>query len=209
VIPVNRRRETSDFPLKSHAYWLTEPAMIRQTPRATSFLWLLFCLAAGACAPAPDTDRLAAQWVLKTGGYVQLDCQGHSVRIEPAQKLPKSAFSVRSIGWDIYPGDRNTNVSDADLQRLTELADLRELDLWSAQITDEGAKLLSRLANLRRLQLSQTQISDAGLEQLRSLTHLTELGLIETRVTPAGIRRFQRERPECKLVFQASTGSGP
>lgn len=140
--------------------------------------------------------------MLATGGRVGIVSEGQQQQVDATGSLPSGQFVVQSIEWDIYPGDQNTHVADADLSRLASLAELQQLDLWSAQITDQGLVALLPLKKLRRLQLSQTRVTDAGLSTLSALPNLTELGLVGTQVTSDGVRRFQRAHPDCKVIVQ-------
>ena len=50
---------------------------------------------------------------------------------------------------------------------------------------------MSDLSNLRRLQLSNTSISDAGLAKLKNLKELGSLNLVGTKVTAKGIMQIK------------------
>jgi hypothetical protein len=152
------------------------------------------------CGTPSDSDRTAALWVLSTDGHVEIEVEGKQWKVSTGSKLPSRSFIVRSIAWEVYPGDRNSRVSDADLHLLTELLGLQRLDLWATEITDAGVESLVKIMTLERLQLSQTQITDAGLSKLKALTNLRELAVVGSAVTEVGVRRFQRERSDCRLI---------
>ncbi|MBC8001512.1 MAG: serine hydrolase, partial [Opitutaceae bacterium] len=63
-----------------------------------------------------------------------------------------------------------------------------EIDLSGTKVTDGDLRLLSNLAELRTLNLHRTGISDAGIEHLGGLKHLTTLTLGDTRITNAGLK---------------------
>jgi hypothetical protein len=155
---------------------------------------------AGCSAPEQDANRVAAEWVLESGGQVQIAFAGNEVDVRDASDLPAEAFLVRAIAWETYPGDRNPHVTDADLPRIAELTDLRVLDLWATDVTDYGLAHLARLRSLERLQLNETRVTDRGLEHLRGLGNLKQLGLIGTAVTPEGVRRLMRDLRECRVL---------
>lgn len=159
----------------------------------------LVAMTLAGCAP-DDPQRAAVEWVLETEGRVRV-VVGQETRELAGGRLPSKPFVVHAIAWEIYPGDRNTRVTDADLQRLAPLTELRELDLWAAPITDAGVAAIVRMSRLERLQLSQTEITDVGLQELAALQNLRQLGIADTQVTRRGIREFQRRRPDCKVVF--------
>ena len=64
---------------------------------------------------------------------------------------------------------------------------LVEIDLSETKVTDDDLRLVSQLAELRTLNLHRTGISDAGVEHLVGLKHLTTLTLGDTRITNAGL----------------------
>lgn len=166
------------------------------------------CLADGSVTSLSDdiTDELwyywttPADWVLSTGGSVVVNVDGQSQSIEQEGELPDQPFKLNAVAWDIYPGDRNSQVTDAELQRLTQLTDLRQLDLWAADVTDAGVRSLSAIGSLERLQLSGTRITDASFESLDKLANLRELGLIDVNVSPAAIKRFSQRHPKCNVI---------
>ena len=122
-----------------------------------------------------------------------------------------------------YLGFRGTQVTDAGLVHLKELANLRTLDLdktktadaglvhlqgltnlthlgfHSTQVTDAGLVHLKGLTKLESLSLGFTQITDAGLEHLKGLKNLERLYLQDTKVTEAGVADLQKALPNCKI----------
>jgi len=72
----------------------------------------------------------------------------------------------------------NRKVTDASLQRIARLTQLKILNLSSCDITDNGLAWLEDLKDLRVLNLSYcNRISGEGLKHLRGLTHLMYLDL--------------------------------
>jgi len=67
-----------------------------------------------------------------------------------------------------------------------------EIDLSGTKVTDDDLRLLSNLAELRTLNLHRTGISDAGLEHLKDLKNLTTLTIGDTRITNAGLKALTR-----------------
>jgi hypothetical protein len=90
-------------------------------------------------------------------------------------------------------------ITDAGLENLAELVDLRLLTLSDARITDAGLARLKGLHQLQSLFLYGTPITDAGLEHLRGLTRLEHLSLDHTRVTDEGLKKLQQALPNCKI----------
>ncbi len=182
------------------------PSRIATAARMLIALGLFAC--GTGCQPAPgDLDTQVATWVLAQGGCVTVEANAHKYELEPKHRLPAGSFRVTRISWDVYPGDENTSVTDADLVRFVELQQLRELDLWTAAISDEGLVHVGRIASLERLHLSQTPITDAGLLHLAGLTRLKQVTLVGTQVTASGLNAFRRKHPGCEvLTDQGSKG---
>jgi hypothetical protein len=80
-----------------------------------------------------------------------------------------------------------TQVSDAGLAHLADLANLQALYLMSTQVSDVGLAHLVYLTNLQALNLTQTQVRDAGLAHLAYLTNLRVLNLRYAQVSDAGL----------------------
>ncbi len=93
----------------------------------------------------------------------------------------------------------STTITDAELQCLKDLTELRELTLNVTNTTDTGLEYLKGLTQLRGLYLIGTPITDAGLEHLKGLIQLRELGLYGTKVTDAGVERLQHSLPNCQI----------
>ena len=91
------------------------------------------------------------------------------------------------------------SATDAGLERLKGLTQLRALDLRMANVTDAGLEHLTGLTQLQMLVLWHTQVTDAGLEHLKGLTQLWILDLDETNVTDGGLKRFQMAMPRCNI----------
>ena len=82
-------------------------------------------------------------------------------------------------------------VSDADLEHLKRLTNLRYLTLGETQVTDAGLEHLKRLTNLHYLTIGNLQVSDAGLKHLKELPNLAELSLDGTLVSDAGLEHLE------------------
>ena len=84
----------------------------------------------------------------------------------------------------------NTQVSDAGLKHLADLASLQTLNLENTQVSDAGLKHLANLASLQYLWLDNTQVSNAGLKHLANLASLQYLWLDNTQVSDAGLKHL-------------------
>lgn len=99
----------------------------------------------------------------------------------------------------IYNND--PRITDAGLEHLKALTQLRELYLMRTQITDAGLEYLKELSQIQVLRLDDTNITDAGLEYLKGLTRLRQLNLGGTKVTDAGVERLQHSLPNCQIYY--------
>ena len=100
-------------------------------------------------------------------------CQGPSAREE------KAVQAIEVLGGlvtrdETLPGRpvvevdlSRTPITDASLEQLKELKDLRELRLSETPITDAGLKNLKEFKGLEYLDLTGTPITDAGLKDLK------------------------------------------
>lgn len=85
---------------------------------------------------------------------------------------------------------RDTRISDQGIEYLTNLKNLRKLDLSecnSPGITDVSGAHFAKLANLNQLNLWSTKITDAALQPVSQLKNLTWLNLDNTQVTDEGV----------------------
>src|SRR5260370_40529239 len=103
-----------------------------------------------------------AHWVTERGGAIQADA--------------KSRITGVNLGFSW--------VTDADVEMLTGLKDLRKLDLSFSLITDAGLQRLSPLDHVTELNLSAVEkITDVGISYLRGWKKLESLNLHSTDVT--------------------------
>ena len=126
------------------------------------------------------------------------DAETHAVKaIERlAAKLPtENGWTVNLclITWPRFTSMAK-NVTDASLEELASLNELRCSNLMSTQITDAGLKELATLQKLQSLNLAFTPVTDAGLQELASLKELHSLNLWHTQVTDAGMTRWPHSR---------------
>jgi hypothetical protein len=118
---------------------------------------------------------------------------------EPRSEQERAIARVKAAGGSVttdssHPGSpvvgidlHRTRITDADLEQLQGLTQLRTLNLYDTRVTDAGMRYVGGLSSLETLYLNDTAVTDAGLQYLQGLTHLQELGLNNTRVTDAGL----------------------
>jgi Leucine-rich repeat (LRR) protein len=76
-------------------------------------------------------------------------------------------------------------ITNAGMAHLAKLTNLRKLNLWRVQISDDGVLMLAPLIRLEWLNLDNTKLSDAGLPALKNMNALTFLHLGSTQITAA------------------------
>jgi len=86
---------------------------------------------------------------------------------------------------------RDTGVTDAGLEHLEGLSQLQGLYLRGAAVTDAGLAHLEGLSQLQWLYLSDTGVADAGLAHLKGLSQLAYLLLNGTKITDAGLEHLK------------------
>ncbi|MGO8688755.1 MAG: leucine-rich repeat domain-containing protein [Thermoguttaceae bacterium] len=142
-------------------------------------------------------QRAAVDWIEKAGGFVlydyEFDPSGNPI---PAAKPPGPSWLRKPLGDDYFADVtvvdlHGQEVSDAGLEHLKGLAQLRGLELCGTKVSDVGLEHLKALTQLRWLQLDGTQVSDAGLVHLKGFTQLQELFLGGTQVSDAGLENLR------------------
>jgi len=86
---------------------------------------------------------------------------------------------------------RQTEVTKGGLEHLKELTNLQSLSIENTRVTDAGMEHMKGLTKLRSLSLRNTGITDAGLEHLTGLTNLVTLSLKDTQITDAGLEHLK------------------
>ena len=80
----------------------------------------------------------------------------------------------------------NSLITNAGMAHLAKLTNLKKLNLWRVQISDEGALLLASLTKMEWLNLDNSMLGDAGLLLLKDMKALTFLHIGSTQVTEVG-----------------------
>jgi Leucine-rich repeat (LRR) protein len=99
-----------------------------------------------------------------------------------------------------------TGIRDESVRALGGLRALRRLDLQGTQLTDAAVETLAGLRELEWLNLYRTQISNAGLMRLRELRKLRHLDIRYTRVTASGYEALRAALPGARIQFAGGSG---
>jgi hypothetical protein len=118
----------------------------------------------------------------------------HGVFDEPIGKevaaLPilRELFLIdTNVGAGRLVGLPGSHVDNAILSEIACCPDLRQLNLWRTDVSDDLLMSLRTATQLEYLNLKDTQITDAGLPALLHLPQLKVLNLDRTCVTGAGL----------------------
>jgi hypothetical protein len=93
----------------------------------------------------------------------------------------------------------NTQVTDAGLEQLKGLSQLKELLLNGTKITDAGLEQFQGLSQLKELSLGGTKVTDAGLEHIKGLNQLRVLVYGGSHVTNEGVNKLHQALPNCTI----------
>src|SRR6476469_4260514 len=101
-------------------------------------------------------------WIQQAGGSITPDASGKGVAVD-----------LRS-SW----------VTDSDMPRLAQMADLKRLDLSLTRISDRGLRALKTAPAIEELNLYfAEQITDEGASVVKNWKHLKRLNLRGTKIT--------------------------
>ena len=98
----------------------------------------------------------------------------------------------------VIDGERALNLTGWDRPGygiLAEKSDVAILELGNPDVTDATLELLAGLPQLRELTLNDTAVTDAGLATLARLPQLESLRIARTKITPEGVQRFLDSPP--------------
>ncbi len=160
---------------------------------------LLTLLTAGCKPPAPSnsvdkTPSAPVQSAITAAGD---SLSPPPLTIEQAvQHVP--AMSVNAIE------DHSPEITDADVSKLREMANLESLTLTNAQLTDAGVQHLAGLKRLKTLVLGNSTITDVGLRSLAAHGTLQVLNVNETSVTDDGLQALAALKQLTLLRFGSS-----
>lgn len=132
-----------------------------------------------------------------------LDLRGNHVTDEGLREL-SLCNSLESLSLD------GTDVTGVGLESLLLLPNLHTLSLGAydegAPVDDEGMKVISQLTQLRSLNLSGTLVTDEGLKHIGTLQNLLYLTLDYTEITEHGLAPLGQLKKLKKFRFYRKRG---
>lgn len=145
--------------------------------------------------PAAQESAAAGVPAAPAGPVLPADFKPDAAELKAIAALAQKGIDVRPIAANLNWREANlrlqgTNVTDATLALLKDVAGMVDLNLATTRVTDAGLANLKGMAHLQRLHLELTGITDAGLSHLKDLKDLTYLNLYGTKVTDAGLEQL-------------------
>jgi hypothetical protein len=145
----------------------------------------------GASEPPPTRDPVKPAATPTGDAKILLDLDYY----EPMYLLDADSRVIRMrMPWRHLP----TPVM-AEIGKLTEL---QKLDLYAANVTDEGLAQLKDLQKLRNLGLGATPVTDKGLVHLYKLEGLRHVWLSKQRISEQAAEDLRAARPGLTVYLQ-------
>ncbi len=154
-------------------------------------------LSAAETASAEKADAERAEAVIqKLGGKVTTNEKSLgkpviSVVFQPGTTTDAGLEHIEGLTQLRLLDLTGTQVTDAGLEHLKGLNEPQTLKVGYSKATDAGLAHLRGLTQLRSLNLSGTKVGDAGLDHLKGLTQLQTLSLFDTRITAECVNGFE------------------
>ncbi len=157
---------------------------------------LVFALWLGWICHKARQQKKAVEAIQELGGEVTYDYEyDANDNYIPDAKPPGPAWFRKLVGVDFLAEVVCVllpfRVTDAGVEHLNGLANLKRLMLSSRKVTDTGLVHLKGLTKLEVLWLDHTQATDAGLEHLQGLVKLEYLLLKDTQVSDVGFEHLK------------------
>lgn len=160
--------------------------------RAAILLFLLLIMGCrGASEPPPQPGPAKTVNAPTGDAKIMLDLDYY----EPMYLLDADSRVIRMrMTWRHLP----TPVI-AEIAKLTEL---QQLDLYGANVTDEGLAQIRELKKLRNLGLGATPVTDQGLVHLQKLEGLRYVWLSKQRISEQAAEDLRAARPNLTVYLQ-------
>lgn len=133
---------------------------------------------------APPDDKPLEN---KTTGERDLSMTGKA-GLDYSKELAGKNLTILNAG--------NPDVTDATLELLKPMAELKSLDLSDSAITDAGLDVIAVLPKIEVVRLARTKVTDVGVKKLLAVKSLKEIDLRGTTVTTAILREWKNADAE-------------
>ncbi len=115
---------------------------------------------------------------------------------------------LRELRWLRLAGPRGftdnlagrRRFTDAGIRHLSQLRQLRHLDLCSTKLSDAGLEHLSGLASLEEFDIGSTHVTASGLRHLKHLASLKKLSLPSELAGSEALKELQTALPKCEIL---------
>jgi Leucine-rich repeat (LRR) protein len=135
-------------------------------------------------------------WASSINGSGLAFCRDLPKLRSPALDMTRTDdHALANFGRSYVAGEADalqTQITDAGLDHLKELRNLKELSPHHNAIEGPGLADIGGLTNLQSLAISTTQIADAHLVYLAYLENLQQLSIAGTRVSDRGVEHLTR-----------------
>lgn len=92
-----------------------------------------------------------------------------------------------------------TEITDADVEALLPLTNLKGISFWNTGITDHAIERIRQLRQLTRLNLCGTQVTDASVSTLVGMA-LDYIDVADTQLTPYGVETLRAGLPNAEIL---------
>ena len=156
--------------------------------------------------PLPEADSGLIQSLINMEAVVRNDpnrINGLYINLVNIKKItPEIIQNLSGLKEQVIALKLNEIKLDSDeLQFLSELKHLKNLQLSGTNLTDTGLMQIKDLPDLEKLNLYGTQVTDQSLEVIGRLKNIRTINLWNTRMTHTAIRQFSKQHPEILLEF--------
>ena len=132
---------------------------------------------------APYREYRARAFIEQRGGHVSGSAYGPVWLRELVERYTTWPFQrIENVSFVYLP------VRDDDLAVLSDLPNLKRLELNLTGISDAGLRHVGRIRTLHAMTITEPTVTDAGINELEHLTALNWLSLEESNVTDACLK---------------------
>jgi hypothetical protein len=161
---------------------------------AMSLVCVLMAVLAGPLIEERRQQRLLAE-VGTLGGKVSV--VGSVMRDASLGRLVLGAVHSSYYSTRMYRiSFAGAKLADGDLELLTRIQFVTELDLSDTLVTNDGLSHLNKLLYLRAIDLSGTAVTDKGMQSLANLERLRSVRVVGTSVTYPALENLSAKLPD-------------